>query len=200
MRKLDMKFLSIGIVLLAFGILLVYGLFSHPEYFIWIGLGGVLALLSPFLAIILGIGFIYGSFSREEVPPMAPQTDFLIDERIDIEGARHVAQETSICKQHLLSGEKLLAIVLGEVEGRPELDHLALTDRRIIFYSSGKSEKPMILNHEEIKTVKGKKGKVLTHLGEINLNAKRKTVRFKNILAEYVDEIVQKMNKKYQHA
>lgn len=195
---LDIKFFSIGILLLAIGILSIYGYFVYPEYLVWVGIGGLLTLLFPFIAVLLGIGFIYGSFSKEEVPPLAPQTDSLIDERIDIEGAHRVAQETHICKQHFVPREKLLAIIVGEVEGNPELDRLALTDRRIIIYSSTRLKDVLTFGYGQVENVEGNKGKVLTHLGEINLFAEGAKVRFKNILEEYVGQILDTISKKKQ--
>jgi hypothetical protein len=198
---MGLKLLFSGILLLAAGILIAYVEFGHPEIFFgWFGLGlaGPLVWGLFLLLIIVGIGFIYGGFGKEEVPQLAPPIDALVDQRIDIEGAQRVAEEISLCKKYFLPNEKLLAIIMGDVDGKPELNRLALTDNRIIFYSRDNSQSAILFDYEQIDTVRGKKGKVLTHLGEINLYMKGQPVRFRNMLEEYVDHILDIIHKMRQ--
>lgn len=110
---MDIKFFIIGILFLAFGIFSIYGYFVYPEYFLWAGLGGIVAVASPFIAVLLGIGFIYGSFSKEEVPP-PPSTSVLVDDWIveeALDKGKPEAEEISHCEKNLNSDEKLLLIV-----------------------------------------------------------------------------------------
>ncbi len=190
--NVDIKWFSLGILLLVGGVLIAYVEFGYPEYFFgWFGLGlaGPLVWGLFLVLIFLGIGFVYGSFGKEEVT-LAPPTAFLLDERIDIEGKQYVTKEISLCKRHLDSKEKILAIITGYVEGNSTLDRLALTDRRIVFYSRDDFQKAMVFDYEEIDSVEGKKGRFFTHLGEIKLCTRRETISFKNALEEYVDRIV----------
>jgi hypothetical protein len=152
----------------------------------------------PFIAIFVGLGFIYAGFSKEDVPSVAPKADFQIDERIDIEGAGHVQKETSTCKQYFVPGEKLVAIVLGEVEGEPELDRLALTDKRILLYSANQSRDALKFDYRQIAGVDVKRGNVLQHLGEINLFVEGQHVRFKNVLQESLEQVLNTISERKQ--
>lgn len=199
---MSLKMLFLGILLLVGGILVAYfGYFVYPEYFLYgAGLAGLVAVLTPVFLIFLGIGFIYGSFGKEEVPSLAPPTVALIDERIDIEGKQYVDKEFSHCKKHLDPNEKILALIEGNVGEKPELNRLALTDRRIIFYPRGKSNGAITFDYKQIDTIKGKRGKILTHLGEVTLYTKGRTLSFKNMLEEYIDQIVDMTSKMKQKA
>ena len=79
---------------------------------------------------------------------------------------------------------------MGEVEGKPELDRLALTDRRVLFYSAKSSDACMKFDYGQVASVDARKGKVLKHLGEINLSVEGERVRFKNILKESAEQVL----------
>jgi len=115
-------------------------------------------------------------------------TEPLIDEWILEQGEE--AAEIACCRNFFDPGEILMAIITGNVDGEPGLDRLALTDRRIILYSRARPQDALSFGYEQLSSVKGKRGKVLTHLGEVNLSARGRSVRFKNIGVDYVDQIL----------
>jgi hypothetical protein len=120
-------------------------------------------------------------------------TEPLVDECILEEG--NEAAEIANCKNYLDPHERLLAIIAGDVDGRVELNRLALTDRRVILYSQVRLQRAISFGYEEIVTVKGKKGMFLTHLGEINLLGKSGSVRFKNMGEQYLEQITKMISR-----
>lgn len=192
---MDIKFFLTGILLLAFGIFFVYGYFVYPEYFLWAGLGGIVAFLSPFIAVLLGIGLIYGSFSKEEVLP-PPSTsvvvdDWIVEEALDKEKTE--AEEISHCEKNLNPNEKLLLIVAARGK-KSELNRLALTDRRVIFYPKDKFQNGTSFDYDQIDTVKRKQRRLLGHLADITLSAKGETVKFEEVGIEWTDEVINKIS------
>jgi len=190
---MSLKMLFIGILVLFCGILIAYVEFVYPEFFFgWAGLGlaGPLAWGLFIILILLGIGLIRGSFSEEKIPPLASPTDIVVDERIDIEGKSYLEEEISHCKRYLDQDEKMLALIKGNVDGESEFNRLVLTNKQIIFYPRSKFQSAITLSYKQDPTVERKKGKFLTHLGEINFQIKGKNIKFKNILVEYIDEII----------
>jgi hypothetical protein len=114
----------------------------------------------------------------------------LIDESIDEQGDDYVAEEKMICHKYMNSDERLLAVFSGNVDQENELDRMMLTDKRAVLYSRGESQPARSFRYSEIESAKTKKGKLLTHLGEITIHAKGEIVTLKNVQAQYLNYIV----------
>lgn len=196
---MDVKFFSIGMLLLVLGIFFIYGYFAYPEYFLWAGLGGILALLSPFIAVVLGIGFIYGSFSKEEVPPPFKTSvivdDWIIEEALDEKKSE--AEEIADCKKHLEPDEKLLMIVASRTESA-RLNRVALTDNRVIFYQKGKFQSGTSFDYGEIDDAERRQSmsdRLTGHLADVLLSAKETTLKFEKVGIEWADEVISTISK-----
>jgi len=196
---LDVKFFSIGILLLVLGIFFIYGYFAYPEYFLWAGLGGIVALLSPFIALLLGIGFIYGSFSKEKVPPPFKTSvivdDWIIEEALDEEKSE--AEEIADCENHLEPDEKLLMIVASRAESA-RLNRAALTDNHVTFYPKGKFQSGKSFDYGEIDDAERRRSmsdRLTGHLIDIVLSAKGTTLKFEKVGIEWSDEVVSTISK-----
>ena len=108
-----------------------------------------------------------------------------------LEGNEQTRREMEEARTYINSGEKLLAIINGNVEGRTSLNRLALTERRIVFYPGAEGllgsfvrENARSYDYGQIETIQGTKG---TLLGEITLSAKNRIVRFRNMTKDDVD-------------
>jgi len=194
-QSLDIKFFLTRTLFIAFGIFFIYGYFFYPQYFLWAGLGGILALLSPFIAVLLGIGLIYGSFSKEEVPP-PPSTSVMVDDWIieeALDKGKTEAEEISHCEKNLNPNEKLLLIVASRRK-ESERNRLALTDRRVVLYPKGKFQSVISFDYDQIDTIKRQQRRLLSHLADITLSAKGDEVKFEEVGIEWADEVVHKIS------
>jgi len=168
---------------------MAYFVFAYPFLVFGLGLAGPLAWGSFLLVILLGAGFIYGSFDKNPLPTPADPTPFLLDEQIDIEGKQFVEEEILRCRSLCGRGEEIQALVRGNFDGERELDRLALTDKRVILYARDGSHAAKMLDYAKIGTVKQARGRILTHMGEIHLQTKEGVFKFKNLQAEYPDRL-----------
>jgi len=110
-----------------------------------------------------------------------------------LEDEEQTDEEAEIAQTYIDPDEKLLAVIEGNVDGESSLNRLALTDRRVVFYprsegflSAFKKTSAASFAYSQIETVQGRKG---TLLGEINLSAKDRIIRFKNMAKDDVDQI-----------
>jgi len=138
---------------------------------------------------------IYGSFSKEEVPP-PPSTsvmadDWIIEEALD--KGKTEAEEISHCQKNLNPNEKLLLIIASRRK-RSERNRLALTDRRVVLYPEGKLQSGISFDYNQIDTVKRQQRRLLSHLADITLSAKGEKVKFEEVGIEWADEVVQKIS------
>ena len=199
---IEKKYLFWGLSLFLLGLSFSYlAYFVYPEVYLGsgVGLGGIFSLLAPVTATLLGLALICFSLSKTPKPQMALPTDFILDERIDIEGAESVNKEVEKCKRYLKPKEKLIALFVGNLEGKPTFNRLAITKKRLIFYSQTNPLNSLAFNYEQIDTVRAIKGKILTHLGEINLTTSGNKLRFTNVLeadSRIAADLIRKMREK----
>ncbi len=118
------------------------------------------------------------------------QEDTLVDEAIDEQGEQYAAEEISICRTKIDPTERLLGILSGNVDGKDELDRMVLTDQQVIFYSRGNPNSIVRYDYQQVDSAKAKKGKLLTHLGEISIISQGKKLTFKNVNVEYLNQIL----------
>ena len=191
-----------GLVLIIVGLLIAFVEFGYPEiYFGWFGLGlaGPLVWGLFILLILIGIGYLRASLSDEGIPELAPQTNIVLDDQIDIEGKQYVEEEFAHCQKYLDPNENIVALITGTVEGTPTLNRLVLTNKRILFYPKTTLQNTISIDYLEVTQIKGKRNTFRTHLGEINVSAKGKDVRFKNVGIEYVNQITDLISRRLPH-
>jgi hypothetical protein len=188
--RLKLFFIGLGLILA--GLLIAFVEFVYPELFFgWFGLGlaGPLVWGLFIVLILIGIGALRGSYAAEELPPLAPQTRTIVDDQIDIEGEQYVKEEFAQCRKHLDPHENIVALITGTVEGTPNLNRLAITNTRLLYYPKTTVQTAISLEDSDVNQIKGKRNPVLTHLGEITVISKGKRIRFKNVGIEYVHQI-----------
>jgi hypothetical protein len=178
------------------GLFLIYGLFTHPEYFMWAGLIGPLAILSPFAAVVLGASLIYGSFSRERLPSPISQSsakvdDWIVEEAFD--QGKSKDEEVAYCQRNLAPAERLLLIVASR--GRSAMNRLVLTDRRLLLYPKGDFTSGISFDYEDIYDARKQRRRILTYLADLTISVKGRTIEFKELGTEWADEVLHTIKK-----
>ena len=117
-----------------------------------------------------------------------------------IEGKGQINKEMEEARTHIKCGEKLFAIVNGNVEGQTSLNRLALTDNRIVFYPVTEGllvsfimAKIRSYDYGQIEAIQGTKG---TFLGEITLSTKKEVIRFRNMTKDDVDQVADMISRR----
>ena len=180
-----------GVLFMALGVFLMAPLPPDGEWTWEFYIG------SPWLGFLVGIPvFILGLWTLTFGIKSTPEKSLigsvpLIDEWISEEGKEY--EETAECQRLLTVGERLLELVAAR--GQPGLNRLAVTDKRVIFYSRGNIQSAVSYEYEQISEVRGQRNVALRHLGEITVSANGSTVSLKNVGIEYVDKVVMLVSK-----
>lgn len=135
----------------------------------------------------IGLILMIDSFRTEPHQQNLP----LIDEWICEEGTEQ--KEIFQINKDLKQGEKLLAIAASRGDKLP--NRLAVTNKRIILYSTGDTSQNQTIAQNEIVAATKHAEKLLPHLGEIRLQLKTAVITFKKVDFDHGKQVVDLINR-----